>query len=143
MVYLPSLEMCRVTLEPCRLLYNTSYFPEFMRCNETLFPSKCNNDVREMRFNLTGQCLEPLVPAESTISYHPGVEGCGVRCKDPLYTDDEHRQIQKLTAWGCGLCFLANLFVVVTFLIDWDNASKYPALIVFYINFCFLIACLG
>ncbi|XP_073826630.1 smoothened, frizzled class receptor isoform X2 [Musca autumnalis] len=143
MVYLPSLEMCRLTLEPCRILYNTSYFPEYLKCNETHFPSKCNNDVREMKFNLTGQCLDPLVPAESSVSYHPGVEGCGVRCKDPLYTDGEHRQIQKLIGWGATLCFLCNLFVVATFMIDWENASKYPALIVFYINMCFMIACLG
>ncbi|KAM7352157.1 smoothened, frizzled class receptor isoform 2-T2 [Cochliomyia hominivorax] len=143
MVYLPSLEMCRITLEPCRILYNTTYFPEFLKCNETHFPSKCNNDVREMKFNLTGQCLEPLVPAESSASYHPGVEGCGVRCKDPLYTDDEHRQIHKLIGWGATLCLLSNLFVVATFIIDWENASKYPALIVFYINMCFMIACMG
>ncbi|XP_005186442.2 protein smoothened isoform X1 [Musca domestica] len=143
MVYLPSLEMCRLTLEPCRILYNTSYFPEYLKCNETHFPSKCNNEVREMKFNLTGQCLDPLVPAESSVSYHPGVEGCGVRCKDPLYTDGEHRQIQKLIGWGATLCFLCNLFVVATFMIDWENASKYPALIVFYINMCFMIACLG
>uniref|UniRef100_A0A1I8PGR5 Protein smoothened n=1 Tax=Stomoxys calcitrans TaxID=35570 RepID=A0A1I8PGR5_STOCA len=143
MVYLPSLEMCRITLEPCRILYNTSYFPEYLKCNETHFPSKCNNDVREMKFNLTGECLDPLVPTESSVSYHAGVEGCGVRCKDPLYTDGEHRQIHKLIAWGATLCFLANLFVVATFIIDWENASKYPALIVFYINMCFMIACLG
>lgn len=143
MVYLPSLEMCRITLEPCRIFYNTSFFPEYLKCNETHFPSKCNNDVREMKFNLTGQCLDPLVPAESSVSYHPGVEGCGVRCKDPLYTDGEHRQIHKLIGWGATLCFISNLFVVATFMIDWENASKYPALIVFYINMCFMIACLG
>ncbi|XP_075153385.1 smoothened, frizzled class receptor [Haematobia irritans] len=143
MVYLPSLEMCRITLEPCRILYNTSYFPEYLKCNETHFPSKCNNDVREMKFNLTGECLDPLVPTETSISYHTGVEGCGVRCKDPLYTDGEHRQIHKLVGWGATLCFVCNLFVVATFIIDWENASKYPALIVFYINMCFMIACLG
>lgn len=143
MVYLPSLEMCKITLEPCRILYNTSYFPEFMKCNETLFPSKCNNGVREMKFNTTGKCLEPLVPAESAASYYPGIEGCGVQCKDPLYTDNEHSQINKMIGWGVTICFLSNMFVVATFLIDWENANKYPALIVFYINLCFLIACLG
>lgn len=143
MVYLPSLEMCKITLEPCKILYNTSYFPEFLKCNETLFPSKCNNDVREMKFNITGKCLEPLVSTEITSSYYDGIEGCGLQCKDPLYTDDEHRQIHKLVAWGAIICFLCNFFVVTTFFIDWKNASKYPALIVFYINFCFLISCIG
>uniref|UniRef100_A0A0A1WQ87 Protein smoothened n=1 Tax=Zeugodacus cucurbitae TaxID=28588 RepID=A0A0A1WQ87_ZEUCU len=143
MVYLPSVEMCRKTWEPCRILYNTSYFPEFLRCNETLFPPKCTNDVQEMKFNATGSCLPPLVPADSSSSYYPGIEGCGVQCKDPLYTDDEHRQIHKLISWLGTLCFLANFFVVATFIIDWENANKYPALIVFYINLCFMISCLG
>nr|2MAH_A Chain A, Protein smoothened [Drosophila melanogaster] len=40
MVYLPSYEMCRITMEPCRILYNTTFFPKFLRCNETLFPTK-------------------------------------------------------------------------------------------------------
>lgn len=96
-----------------------------------------------MKFNTTGKCLEPLVPAESAASYYPGIEGCGVQCKDPLYTDNEHSQINKMIGWGVTICFLANLFVVATFLIDWENANKYPALIVFYINLCFFIACLG
>uniref|UniRef100_A0A1B0AUL6 Protein smoothened n=1 Tax=Glossina palpalis gambiensis TaxID=67801 RepID=A0A1B0AUL6_9MUSC len=143
MVYLPSLEMCRITLEPCRILYNTPYFPEFLRCNETHFPSKCINDVREIKFNLTGECLDPLVTAESSASYYPLIEGCGVRCNDPLYTEDEHRQIHKLISWVATLCFLANLFVVTTFFIEWGNASKYPAQIVFYINLCFMIVCCG
>lgn len=73
MVYLPSLEMCRITLEPCRILYNTTFFPEFLKCNETLFPSKCNNDVREMKFNATGNCLLPLVPTDSSTSYYKGI----------------------------------------------------------------------
>ncbi|XP_017856969.1 PREDICTED: protein smoothened isoform X1 [Drosophila arizonae] len=143
MVYLPSYEMCRITLEPCRVLYNTTFFPKFMRCNETLFPMKCSNDAREMKFNVTGKCLTPLVPADNSASYYPGIEGCGVQCKDPLYTDDEHRQIHKLIGYGGTLCLLSNLFVVATFLIDWQNANKYPAVIVFYINLCFLISCFG
>lgn len=143
MVYLPSLEMCRITLEPCRILYNTTFFPEFLKCNETLFPSKCNNDVREMKFNATGQCLAPLIATDSASSYYTDIEGCGVQCKDPLYTDDEHRQIYKLTAWCACICLLCNLFAIATFFIDWKNANKYPALIIFYINFCFLVNCFG
>ncbi|KAL7739389.1 hypothetical protein ACLKA6_002457 [Drosophila palustris] len=143
MVYLPSYEMCKITLEPCRVLYNTTFFPKFLRCNETLFPMKCSNDAREMKFNVTGKCLRPLVPADNAASYYPGIEGCGVQCKDPLYTDDEHRQIHKLIGYGGTLCLLSNLFVVATFLIDWQNANKYPAVIVFYINLCFLISCFG
>jgi smoothened len=143
MVYLPSLEMCKITQEPCKILYNTSYFPEFLKCNESMFPSKCNNDVREMKFNATGQCLKPLVPTDSVSSYYKEIEGCGLECKDPLYTDDEHRQIHKLISWGGGVCLILNFFTIITFIIDWHNANKYPAVIIFYINFCYMISCLG
>uniref|UniRef100_A0A182MEB3 Protein smoothened n=1 Tax=Anopheles culicifacies TaxID=139723 RepID=A0A182MEB3_9DIPT len=144
MVYLPSLEMCKITLEPCRILYNTSFFPEFLKCNATLYPSKCNNDVREeMKFNATGQCQKPLVAADLPANYYKEIDGCGVQCKDPLYTDHEHRQIHKLVAWGASVCLAFNLFTLATFAIDWQNANKYPAMVIFYINFCFALSCLG
>uniref|UniRef100_A0A182WFH4 Protein smoothened n=1 Tax=Anopheles minimus TaxID=112268 RepID=A0A182WFH4_9DIPT len=144
MVYLPSLEMCKITLEPCRILYNTSFFPEFLKCNATLYPSKCNNDVREeMKFNATGQCQKPLVAADLPANYYKEIDGCGVQCKDPLYTDHEHRQIHKLVAWGASVCLAFNLFTLATFAIDWQNANKYPAMVIFHINFCFAVSCLG
>lgn len=31
----------------------------------------------------------------------------------------------------------------VTFLIDWRSANKYPALVIFYINSCFMVSCIG
>ena len=31
----------------------------------------------------------------------------------------------------------------MTFLIDWQNASRYPDLILFYINLCFMMATVG
>lgn len=30
-----------------------------------------------------------------------------------------------------------------TFLIDWRSASRYPAVIIFYMNVCFAAACIG
>lgn len=143
LVYLPSLEMCRKTQEPCRILYNTSYFPDFLKCKEELFPSKCNNDVREMKFNATGQCLSPMVPADNPANYYKDIEGCGIQCKNPMYTDDEHRQIHKLIAWGSFICLFFNVFTIATFLIDWKSGNKYPALVIFYINCCYMMVCLG
>lgn len=143
-VYMPSLEMCRKTQEPCRILYNTTYFPEFLKCSENIFPSKCNNDVREMKFNATGECLPPMVLAESSSSFYKDIEGCGIQCKDPRYTDNEHHQIHKLIKWGALTCFLCNFFTVVTYWIDWYNSKEYPtSLVIFYINFCYMIVCLG
>lgn len=60
-----------------------------------------------------------------------------------MYTDSEHEQIHKLVLWGAGVCLLFNLFTVATFMVDWKSANKYPALVIFYINCCFLVSCIG
>lgn len=72
-----------------------------------------------------------------------GIQGCGLPCRDPLYTEDEHQQIHRLVAWGAGICLALNLLTVATFLIDWRSANKYPALVIFYINVCFAVASMG
>lgn len=73
-VYLPSYEMCKITLEPCAILYNTSFFPSFLKCNETLFPTKCDNAAlsRDMKFNTTGTCLPPLIQTEKAAHFYEG-----------------------------------------------------------------------
>nr|XP_032519081.1 protein smoothened isoform X2 [Danaus plexippus plexippus] len=143
MVHLPSYEMCKITMEPCAILYNTSYFPSFLKCNATLFPPKCENAAREMKFNTTGKCLPPLIHTDKRHHFYEGISGCGVPCRDPLYTEDEHAQIHRLIAWGAGSCLALNLLTVATFLIDWRSANKYPALVIFYINVCFAVASMG
>lgn len=73
MVYIPSYEMCKITMEPCAILYNTTYFPSFLKCNETLFPSKCDNAAsREMKFNTTGKCLPPLIHTDKAPHFYDG-----------------------------------------------------------------------
>lgn len=73
MVYLPSYEMCKITMEPCAILYNTSYFPSFLKCNATLFPPKCENAAREMKFNTTGKCLPPLIHTDKKQHFYEGI----------------------------------------------------------------------
>lgn len=143
MVYLPSLEMCRITLEPCRILYNTSFFPKFLMCNNTFFPSRCNNDVREMKFNGVGQCISPLVHAESSASYYKNIEGCGIQCKNPFYTDDEHNSIQQMVLWGVIICAICNMYVIATYSVHEWKKYKYPAKMLLFINICFLINWIG
>lgn len=72
MVYLPSLEMCRNVMEPCKLVYNTTFFPEFLKCNESFLPAKCDNDVREMKFNMSGSCMPPLVHTDTSFHFYDG-----------------------------------------------------------------------
>ncbi|KAK9504914.1 hypothetical protein O3M35_009082 [Rhynocoris fuscipes] len=143
-VYLPSQEMCKMIMGPCRILTSFEPWPAVFRCdNQTRYPPMCKNDVRELKFNTTGRCLEPLVQTDLSAWYYDGVDGCGVQCNDPMYTDHQRQQIHKLVAWGASICALFNLFTIVTFMIDWKFSSKYPALVIFYINFCFLIVCIG
>lgn len=166
MVHLPSKEMCKITMGPCRILYNTTIFPDFMRCeDEQLFPSRCKNDIHELKFNTTGFCMEPLVRTDHPDWFYQGntqismfliifiqlitnflcldIEGCGLRCKDAFYTENEQYQIHKLVGYCVLLCITFNLFTIVTFMIDWKTANKYPALAIFYINICFFVSYSG
>ncbi|PSN54909.1 hypothetical protein C0J52_01651 [Blattella germanica] len=107
-------EMCKMAMAACRILESDNYWPSFIRCDDPeRFRSKCKNDVLELRFNTTGQCLSPLVPTDNTQAFYEGVEGCGVQCQNPLLTEDEHNQIHQLVAWGGTICLLFNLFTVV------------------------------
>ncbi|XP_029176490.1 protein smoothened isoform X2 [Nylanderia fulva] len=143
-VELPSQEMCKMVSGPCRMLINHTIWPSFAKCDNTkLFPRLCKNDIRELKFNITGKCLKPLVPTDNVLSIFDGVEGCGTECYNPLYTSDEHNQIHSFIIWAAGICCAFNLFTVITFLIDWRSANKYPALVIFYINGCFLVSCIG
>lgn len=140
-VDLPSKEMCKITLEPCKILYNSSLFPEFLNCDDKrLFPDKCKNDIHDMKFNTTGFCMDPLVKTDKPEWWYPDIEGCGLKCKDSLYTEEEHRQIQKLMGYCILLCIFLNMFTILTFVIDWKTANKYPALAIFYVNVCFCIS---
>ncbi|KAK5641587.1 hypothetical protein RI129_010134 [Pyrocoelia pectoralis] len=144
MVDLPSVEMCRITLRHCKILYDNGIFPDFMKCEDRqLFPSMCKNDIHDVKFNMTGFCMEPLVRVDRADLAYPDIDNCGLQCKDVLYTDEEHRQIQKLMIYCAIICIILNLFTIVTFIIDWKTANKYPALAIFYLNVCFFISYCG
>ncbi|XP_076675288.1 smoothened, frizzled class receptor [Andrena cerasifolii] len=143
-VDLPSQEMCKMVSGPCRIAFNHTIWPSFVKCENTkLFPRLCKNDIRELKYNISGKCLKPLVPTDNALAIFEGVESCGMQCNDPLFTHDEHKQIHSFIAWAAGICGSFNLFTVVTFLIDWRSANKYPALVIFYINCCFMVSCIG
>jgi hypothetical protein len=69
------------------------------------------------------------VPTDNTQAFYEGVEGCGVRCQNPLLTEDEHRQIHQLVAWAGTICLLFNLFTVVSKPFYWRSYG-YVVLIV-------------
>uniref|UniRef100_A0A1B6DDX7 Protein smoothened n=1 Tax=Clastoptera arizonana TaxID=38151 RepID=A0A1B6DDX7_9HEMI len=141
-VQLPTQEMCKMVMHSCRIIAIERGWTALLKCdNQTEFPRGCMNDV-QLKFS-SGRCKEPMVQTDNPISYYDGVEGCGVQCDNPLFTPDERYQIHRFVAWAATTCLVFNLFTVVTFMIDWKSASKYPALVIFYINFCFLIVCVG
>lgn len=57
--------------------------------------------------------MSPLVQAEQETSYYEGIEGCGVQCHDPFFSDDERQEIRTIVIGGSVLAFLCNLFAVV------------------------------
>lgn len=143
-VDLPSREMCRITLEPCKIFYQRSVLPDFLNCNDTrLFPTTCKNDIHDVKFNTTGLCMDPLIVTDKPEWWYPDIEGCGLKCKDSFYTDNEHYQIHKLIIYGILLCTFLHVFTITTFIIDWKTAKKYPALAIFYVNICFSVSCGG
>ncbi|XP_018905351.2 LOW QUALITY PROTEIN: protein smoothened [Bemisia tabaci] len=143
-VFLPSVEMCKSVTSACRILAEFDLWPSYFRCDDnSTFGTKCKNDVLELKFNTTGQCKAPLVPVDQHSSYYDGVEGCGVPCDEPMLTPEELSQVRQWATVGAIISGLFNGFTVITFLLDWKSSNKYPALVVFYINLCFLIVCMG
>ncbi|XP_066159357.1 protein smoothened isoform X1 [Euwallacea fornicatus] len=143
-VDLPSYEMCKVTLEPCKGIFNSSLFPEFFNCKDNrLFPSMCRNEIHDMKFNLTGHCMEPLIETDNPEWYFKDIEGCGLHCMDARYTESEHNQIHQLITYGAIICIILNFFTALTFFIDWKSANRYPAKGIFFINICFVISYSG
>lgn len=136
-VELPSQEMCKMVSGPCRMLINHTIWPNFAKCDNTkLFPRLCKNDIRELKFNITGKCLKPLVPTDNALSIFDGVEGCGTECYDPLYTSDEHNQIHSFIVWAAGICCSFNLFTVVSVYRKYiyNYICVYIYIIIYYIS---------
>ncbi|KAK6628415.1 hypothetical protein RUM43_002227 [Polyplax serrata] len=145
-VYLLSQERCKYTMSTCRVLKEPLFASTFpaINCDAIeYFPPTCKNDVKDLRSNLSGECIPPLIATDNAESYYDVVNGCGVQCEDPLITKSEYDQIHKMIAWGATVSLFCNLFTVVSFLIEWRSGNKYPAVIIFYINICFLISNLG
>ncbi|GAB6025121.1 hypothetical protein CHUAL_010547 [Chamberlinius hualienensis] len=143
-VDLPSQDMCRAVRGPCRVVEQTIGWPTFLRCDaEGNFPTQCKAEPRELRFSTNGRCPQNLVPTEISRSWYDGWDGCGLECHNPLFTEKERFDVHTLIKIAGTICLLCSLFTVLTFFIDWKSANKYPALIIFYINGCFLIITIG
>lgn len=68
--------------------------------------------MQNIKFNSSGQCEAPLVRTDNPKSWYEDVEGCGIQCQNPLFTEAEHQDMHSyIAAFGAvtGLCTLFTL----------------------------------
>ncbi|KAL1465105.1 hypothetical protein WDU94_004699 [Cyamophila willieti] len=144
-VSVPSQEVCKLLSGPCRIVAQ-ELSSEFNCQNGTGTKNSrsCKNEGRDLKFNSTGQCKPPLVSTEVVASFYPGVEGCGLQCSDPLYTQEENRTLEN-TIFGLAItCSLFIVLSVMTLAINWEATSMYfTSQVILYINICFFNTCIG
>ncbi|XP_013084066.2 smoothened homolog [Biomphalaria glabrata] len=144
-IELPSKEVCERTRKPCQIVQEINNgWPDFLRCDHPNFVSGCGQETYDkLTFNTTGKCESPLVRTDNPGSWYNDVDGCGVPCDNPLFTPEQHREVHTFVAVFGSICLACTLFTVLTFIIDWNNAKRYPALILFFINACFFLGSIG
>uniref|UniRef100_A0A674EPL9 Protein smoothened n=1 Tax=Salmo trutta TaxID=8032 RepID=A0A674EPL9_SALTR len=143
-VELPSQHLCQATRRPCSIVDQERGWPNFLKCEETdKYPMGCTNEVQKLKFNTSGQCEAPLVKTDVQASWYKDVEGCGIQCNNPLFTDEEHSDMHAYIAVFGTVTLLCTFFTLATFLADWKNSNRYPAVILFYINTCFFMGSIG
>ncbi|RUS88904.1 hypothetical protein EGW08_003343, partial [Elysia chlorotica] len=144
-VMLPSKQLCERTRKPCQIVHDINNgWPDFLKCDHPNFVSGCGPENYDyVSFNTTGKCEPPLVRTLNPHSWYHGVEGCGMPCDNPLFSKDDHKEAHTFVAVFGSICLICTLFTVMTFIIDWKNANRYPALIIFFINACFFLGSVG
>ncbi|CAJ1054867.1 smoothened homolog [Xyrichtys novacula] len=140
-VELPSQSLCLATRRPCSIVDQERGWPNFLKCDQ--FPVGCSNEVQKLKFNTSGQCEAPLVKTDIQSSWYKDVEGCGIQCDNPLFTEEEHNDMHAYIAYFGTITLLCTFFTLATFLADWKNSNRYPAVILFYINACFFVGSIG
>ncbi|XP_077990386.1 protein smoothened-like [Glandiceps talaboti] len=142
-VELPSLDICTVTRGPCQIVESERGWPSFLQCDQNHFKDGCDNVYDQLTFNTTSGCDPPLVATQNQKSWYEDVDGCGIQCKNPLFTADEHDKVHIFIAVMASICVVCTFFTLATFFADWKNSSRYPALILFYMNGCFFVGSIG
>ncbi|KAK0148086.1 Smoothened [Merluccius polli] len=143
-VELPSQNLCHATRRPCSIVDQERGWPNFLKCEDNnKFPVGCSNEVQKLKFNTSGQCEAPLVKTDIQSSWYKDVEGCGIQCDNPLFTEEEHADMHAYIAYFGSITMLCTFFTLATFLADWKNSNRYPAVILFYINACFFVGSIG
>ncbi|XP_072858536.2 protein smoothened [Pogona vitticeps] len=142
-VELPSQSLCQATRGPCTIVERERGWPDFLKCTTDRFPKDCPNEFQKIKFNNSGQCEPPLVRTDNPKSWYEDVEGCGIQCQNPLFTEKEHREMHVYIAAFSSVTIFCTFFTLATFVVDWKNSNRYPAVILFYVNACFFMGSIG
>lgn len=71
------------------------------------------NEVQKLKFNTSGQCEAPLVKTDIQSSWYKDVEGCGIQCDNPLFTESEHNDMHIYIAYFGTITLLCTFFTLV------------------------------
>uniref|UniRef100_A0A665WRM1 Protein smoothened n=1 Tax=Echeneis naucrates TaxID=173247 RepID=A0A665WRM1_ECHNA len=143
-VELPSQSLCLATRRPCSIVDQERGWPSFLKCDKFPYNTFCIiHFVQKLKFNTSGKCEAPLVKTDIQSSWYKDVEGCGIQCDNPLFTKAEHNNMHVYIAYFGTITLLCTFFTLATFLADWKNSNRYPAVILFYINACFFVGSIG
>lgn len=71
------------------------------------------NEMSKLKFNTSGQCEAPLVKTDIQSSWYKDVEGCGIQCDNPLFTEEEHNDMHAYIAYFGTITLLCTFFTLV------------------------------
>lgn len=74
---------------------------------------RVQNEVQKLKFNTSGQCEAPLVKTDIQSSWYKDVEGCGIQCDNPLFTEEEHDDMHAYIAYFGTITLLCTFFTLV------------------------------
>lgn len=72
-------------------------------------------EYTSMKFVYNASCMYPLVRTVNEDSYYEDIDGCGIQCMNPLFTDAEHRSLHIFIGIVASLCLISTLITVVSF----------------------------
>lgn len=138
-VELVSHQLCKVARGPCRVVSQLFDWPEYLQCNDSsIFEAGCDYR-RKIRFNHSSQCPEGLVQTEHEPAFFPGIDGCGLKCRSPLFTSSEYHTVDYIKVFIVILCGLVVTFSASTHIkAGYKSIHRYPGVIVFFMTLCWL-----
>lgn len=68
-----------------------------------------------MKFNTTYKCIPPLIKTDNPDDWFNEVEGCGIQCQDPFFTEEEHKNTHQLILILAGICFGLTVYTTVSY----------------------------